>query len=206
MFKNKKNNQNEVNTNDSTNNELNKNVCSEEKPKKSTQREILEWVLVILSALVIAWVIKSYVFVIAKVDGPSMNPTLKHEDRLFLWKLGYEPENGDIIVLQLPGNEPYVKRVIATEGQTVEIDFVTDEVKVDGKVIEEKYILEKNMNEYCGVYGMEKITVPKDHVFVLGDNRNNSKDSRQIGTVPEEYIMGKAMFRIWPFNSFGSLD
>lgn len=178
----------------------------EEKPKKSMQREILEWILVIVSALFIAWVIKSYVFVIAKVDGPSMNPTLKHEDRLFIWQLGYEPENGDIIVLQLPGNEPYVKRVIATEGQTVEINFETDEVKIDGKVLKENYILEKNMGEHCGNIGVEKITVPKDYVYVLGDNRNNSKDSRLIGMVSEEYIMGKALFRIWPLDSFGSLD
>lgn len=175
----------------------------EEAPKKSVQREILEWVVSILIAIVVAYVIKSFVFTIVRVDGPSMQPTLQDNDRLVVWRLWAEPDEGDIVVFQKPGLEPYIKRVIATEGQTVDIDFYTSTVYVDGVALEEDYILEPTK-----LRGNTKfpVTVGKDEVFVLGDNRNNSRDSRDmvVGCVKENEILGEAVLRFWPLSEISA--
>jgi len=168
--------------------------------KKSVQREILEWVVSILVAVVLALFIRQFVFTVVRVDGESMVPTLQHNDRLILWRLGYTPENGDIIVLHQAGHQPYIKRVIANEGQTVDIDFVTHKVYVDGTELEEEYI-----NEPTALRGNMKfpVTVGEDQVFVMGDNRNNSRDSRftDVACVDYDDIMGKAVFRFLPFGN-----
>ena len=168
--------------------------------KKSVQREILEWVVSILVAVVLALFIRQFVFTVVRVDGESMVPTLQHNDRLIVWRLGYTPENGDIIVLHQAGHQPYIKRVIANEGQTVDIDFVTHKVYVDGTELEEEYI-----NEPTALRGNMKfpVTVGEDQVFVMGDNRNNSRDSRftDVACVDYDDIMGKAVFRFLPFGN-----
>lgn len=170
------------------------------------KKEAFDWVFSIAVALVIAMLIRHFVFTIVKVDGPSMNPTLTHGDRLFTRRLMYNPAVGDVIIFRPPNSPstPYVKRIIALEGQTVDIDPATGAVSVDGKVYDEPYIKEPitRMGDMEFPY-----TVPKDCVFVLGDNRNNSHDSRDtdVGAVPEENIIGKAQFRLLPFNTFGSI-
>lgn len=206
-------------------------------------KEIAEWIYTIAIALAVTFLIKGFVFDVVRVDGPSMNPTLVHNDKLIVTKLGYKPNNGDIIILdstykdrmeymetieRTTGKEMnmidkiafrinmpsdlksrykeryYVKRVIALPGQTVDFDD-DGNVLVDGKILEEEY--------YSGVTRATDpsieypLTVEDNMVFVLGDNRSVSKDSRysDVGQIPYEAIMGKAQFRIWPFSSFGGL-
>ncbi|NLZ45734.1 MAG: signal peptidase I [Clostridiales bacterium] len=146
----------------------------------------------------------SFVFKIIIVDGKSMVPTLDSGERLIVSNLGYTPKQKDIIIFNNENKiftKTLVKRIIATEGQTVNIDFNNGIVYVDGKAIAEDYIndLTHLQQDFVG-----EVTVPKDHVFVMGDNRNESKDSRnsEVGFVPVKSIIGKAILRIYPFKFF----
>ena len=179
-----------------------------DEPKKGVLREILDWLICIVVAVAIALVIRNYVFTLVNVSGHSMDPTLNDKDVLYVNRFMYEPEVGDIIVFK-PKNSPdtpYVKRVIALEGQVVEFDYDSGSVIVDGEIIEEDYILEPIDSLHFGNMTYP-YTVPQDHIYALGDNRNNSSDSRltSVGAVSEESIIGKAIFRIIPFGEFGSL-
>ena len=121
--------------------------------------------------------------------------------------VGYTPEKGDVVVLTkdsfLP--VPIVKRVIATEGDTVDINFETGEVSVNGVVQDEPYIAEETFTVFDVDFPQ---TVPENCIFVLGDNRNNSTDSRYsgLGMVDTRYLLGKVLWRIYPLNSFGSVE
>ena len=199
--------------------EENMNNMQTQEPQPDTVnwgKEIFEWVACFAVAIIIALLIKNFVFTLVKVDGASMNPTLSDGDRLFTRVMFYnEPKQGDIVIFNPPisatnkkPNEDiaYVKRVIATEGQVVDINE-NGEVMVDGKVLKEDYISEKinlGLRYSTGVVDFP-FKVPKNTVFVLGDNRNNSHDSRSadIGAVPIDNIIGKAEFRIWPLGQFG---
>lgn len=141
------------------------------------------------------------------VVGESMLPTLEDKDRLICTRLYGELEAGDIVIVTKPNdmNEPLIKRVIATGGQTIDIDSETGYVYVNAKrIYEDDYILE-------GIIpGTEFETefpqvVPLGHVFVMGDNRNNSRDSRfaSVGMVDERYILGRVVYRVWPSDRFG---
>ena len=185
---------------------------TETKEKKSIGQEIFEWVQAIVVALVIAMFLRTYVFTLVDVSGSSMVPTLHNSDKLFVWRLGYQPKVGDIIIFRPAGHEdtPYVKRVIATEGQSVDIQYNQvegyAEVYVDGVKLEEDYINEKI--EYTRIGdGSYPCVVPDECMFVLGDNRNNSSDSRMssVGMVAKESVIGKALVRLWPFNAIGGL-
>ena len=184
----------------------------ETKEKKSLGKEIFEWVQAIVVALVIAMFLRTYIFTLVDVSGSSMVPTLHDRDKLFVWRAGYEPEVGDIVIFRPAGREdtPYVKRVIATEGQSVDIKYNEYEgcadVYVDGKKLEEDYINEKISYSRMGD-GIYPCVVPDDCMFVLGDNRNNSSDSRlsSVGMVTKESVIGKALVRLWPFNAIGGL-
>ena len=183
-------------------------VPADVKPPFNWKKEALDWVTSIAVALIIALLIRRFVFTLVRVDGPSMNPTLTHNDTLFTSRLMYTPKVGDIIIFRPPASPktPYVKRVIATEGQTVDIDPLTGTVTVDGKAYDEPYIAEPIQPSRMG--DMESpFTVPEGTVFVLGDHRNNSHDSRDsdVGAVPVKNIIGKAQFRLLPLSTFGSL-
>jgi signal peptidase I len=171
----------------------------EEVAKKSIGKEILEWIFSIVIAIVIALIIRQFIFTVVKVDGASMQPTLQHNDRLIVWRLGYKPDNGDIIVLHQEGKLPYIKRIIAVEGQTVDINFVTHKVYVDGVELDENYIKEPTMRSGDVQF---PVTVDEGCVFVLGDNRNDSRDSRfsDVGMVKREDILGKTILRFFPFS------
>lgn len=175
-------------------------VKEDKKPEKSAKKEFLEWLQAIVIAVVLALVIRNFVFTVVRVDGQSMEPTYQHGDRLIVWRLGYEPENSDIVVFNPPGeneNIYWIKRVIATEGQHVEIDYNTNAVYVDGEKLDEPYLGEPMFDRG---FPVREVDVPKDCVFVLGDNRNNSKDSRSISAFSKDQIVGKAVLRFWPFN------
>ena len=203
-------------------------------------KEIWEWVYTIAIALIIAMLIKTFLFDVVKVDGSSMFPTLVNNDRLIVTKLGYEPAQGDIIILDstyknreeyfdtlaasegkeelgafskfvkgwtLPSDlkkRYYVKRIIALPGQTV--DLRGGRVYIDGQLLEEPYYDGQTISIDSSVE--YPITVEEDTVFVMGDNRTRSKDSRssELGLVPYDAILGKAKLRIWPIADIGFVD
>ncbi len=181
------------------------------------RKELFDWIQAIVIALVISFLLKNFVLTLAKVQGESMEPTLQHEDRLYVNKLMYEPEKGDVIIFK-PASDPdrpYIKRIIATEGDSVYIDFATGDVYVNDEIIDEPYINETThlMGSYIerlmmnSEYSRENpIVIEKDKLFVMGDNRNASKDSREIGQVPEKEIIGHAIFRFWPLSNISGLD
>ena len=179
----------------------------EKAPAKNPAKEVLDWVISIALAIIIALVIRNYVFVLVKVDGQSMVPTLQHGEYLYTNRFFYKPANGDIVIFTPPNDHrvKYVKRVIATAGQTVVVDGVNHTVTVDGKVLDEPYINEVMMSAGNMEY---PCTVPEGYIFVLGDNRNHSKDSRDrsVGLVPVDNVTGEAVFRLWPLSEFGKID
>ncbi len=202
-FNNNQNNQEEqipkVNSAD------NEPEVAEAPKKKSAAKELIEWVQAIAIAVVLALLVRNFVFTVVKVDGQSMEPTLQHSDRMIVWRLGYEPKAGDIIIFNPPQqskNVYWVKRVIATEGQTVEIDYSTNSIYVDGEKLDEEYLGEA-MRDPMVNYDITEITVPEDCVFAMGDNRNHSTDSRFVGCISEDSIVGKSVVRFWPFTKIG---
>jgi len=184
------------------------NESTEEVTGRNTgmAKDILEWVQAIIIALAIGFIIKTFVFTQVLVDGTSMLPTLENGDRLLIYRFMYTPKAGDVVVFR-PAHDPikpYIKRVIAVEGQSVDIDAETSSVYVDGVLQVEPYILEPLNQAGDTNY---PITVPKDHIFVMGDNRNSSEDSRRsrVGMVKTSTVMGKAVFRWWPLKGIGTI-
>lgn len=171
----------------------------------SLGREILEWLESIVFASVAAIFLFTFIVRLAAVEGHSMEPTLYERDRLVIRTIGYEPEIGDIVVIELPDMDPLIKRIIAMEGQKVDIDFENGVVYRDGTALEEPYTAEPTYREEDVSF---PVTVPEGCVFVMGDNRNHSTDSRDsmVGMVPVEYVIGEAVFRFMPFDSFGILE
>ncbi len=168
---------------------------------------IYDWASALLTALVILIVIMTYCVRQVDVDGSSMMNTLQDNDRVLIAGLNYEPEVGDIVVISHGAelNKTIIKRVIAVGGQTVDIDFETGEVMVDGVVLDEPYILGSTTVSADVEF---PLTVEEGTVFVLGDNRVISKDSRysEVGLIEEENIIGKVVLRIYPFSSFGTVE
>ena len=183
-----------------------------EKQKKTTEKtqqqktDAFDWVQCVVTALLTCILLFIFVGRTVGVVGPSMESTLFEGDRLIISNLFYTPKQGDIVILRKDTfkDEAIVKRVIAVGGQTVNIDFDEGVVYVDGRALVEDYI---NEPTYRPLDFDDEITVPEGSVFVLGDNRNRSNDSRdeRIGCVDVRYIIGKAIWRITPFSSFGSL-
>ena len=170
----------------------------------SLGEEVKDWLISIVVAVVLAFLIRQFVVELYIVDGPSMRPTLQSQQRLVVNKFIYrfrEPEKGEILVFQYPRDpsRDFIKRVIAVPGDTVEIK--DGRVLVNDQVLSEDYILEKTRGDY------PKSTVPQGTVFVMGDNRNNSEDSRfaDVGFVPDALIKGKAVLVFWPVSELKTL-
>ena len=191
----------------------NHNVPSEQQEKtekkKSSLRETVEYAESLAVVFVVMLLIFTFIARPATVDGESMMPTLQNGERLVISNLFYEPTAGDIVVLcgeaDREEGKNLIKRIIAAEGQTIDIDFEAGEVYVDGQKLDEPYILEPT---YLDEGTEFPLTVPEGEIFVMGDNRNGSRDSRSltVGTVKEEYIVGRVLFRFFPFDRFGKIS
>ena len=170
---------------------------------KRHARGVLDWVVVIGVALLVAFVVRTFVLAHFVVDGQSMDTTLHDGDRVFVNKLSYrlhDPNRGDVVVLhEITGaaERDLIKRVIALEGETIEMRSC--EVRIDGEVLDEPYLDENEIGRetLCGG-DFGPIAVPEDHVFVMGDNRDGSQDSRAIGPIDQDDIVGRAFVVFWP--------
>ena len=172
--------------------------------------ESWEWIKAVAVALLLAVVIRYFFFAPIVVDGQSMMPTLEHNDRMIVNKIGYtvgEPDRFDIVVFHAPQNKDYIKRVIGLPGDT--LYYMDDVLYINDEPVEEPYLdkfKEENLNHpFTRDFHLKEVTgvhevVPEGHIFVLGDNRQHSKDSRHIGVVSVEEVVGKANLVFWPFS------
>lgn len=174
----------------------------EQEKQTAKGRDLYEWVQSLVGSVLVVVAIFTFVIRMMGVDGHSMLNTLQHGDRLLVVNsmLYHDYKYGDIVILRKNGvfdDDPIVKRVIAVEGQTVDIDFAEGIVYVDGEALEEDYIWEPT---YTAEGTEFPLTVPEGSIFVMGDNRNGSSDSRdyRLGTVDTRYVIGKAAFLIFP--------
>ncbi len=186
------------------------------KPSFSFKNELFDWLEILITAIILLVVLFSFVFKVVTISGRSMQNTLLHGEKVIISNLGYEPKRGDIVVISRNANNltnsadadtAIIKRIIATEGQVVDIDFQSGTVYVDGVALKEEYT--KSPTNLRGDVDFP-VVVKAGCVFVLGDNRNDSTDSRNSsigdgGMVDTRYILGKALYRIFPLNGFGGL-
>lgn len=180
--------------------------------ERSWMHEIFDWLDAMVISVVAVVVIFTFFFRVVGIKGPSMEQTLFENEKLIITNIGYKPKNGDIVVISQNyknqenlETEPIIKRIIATEFQKVDIDFETGIVYVDDVPLDEsEYLGSPTITSFDMKF---PITVPEDHIFVLGDNRMQSRDSRDsgIGMVDERYILGHAVYRIYPFNRIGRI-
>lgn len=199
-----------------------------ENEKKETGLAVaaFDYVEMFVFAAVFVILLMTLCFRLCRVDGPSMNKTLSHGEKLVVSDLFYTPESGDIIVFHQTNdtrdgvsyedrfNEPIVKRVIATGGQYVKLDFETKKVYVsDDASFDESDLIEESYAYFSGDtwYQNTRVTeyyVPEGYLFVMGDNRNNSADSRspEVGLVDARRVLGKVILRLTPFSSFGKVS
>ncbi len=171
---------------------------------------IYEWCDAVVYALIAIVLLFTLFFKVTTVVGTSMVNTLHERDTLIISKLGYEPENGDIVVIAMDNlyfQEPIVKRIIASGGETVNINFATHEVSVTDvngvtRVLQEDYILSPTATAADVAF---PLTVPQGMLFVMGDNRNGSTDSRdsRVGLIDERQVLGHVVLRVLPIKDFG---
>jgi len=181
-----------------------------EETKKNVKNEIYSWVKALVLALIIAFLVRAFLFSPTVVLGESMSPTLENNDKVIINKIS-DIQRFDIVMFNAPdSNEYYVKRVIGLPGDTVEVR--DDVLYINGEAVDEPYLYEDREDK--GLFGTftadftlqemtGKIKVPEKSIFVLGDNRINSRDSRSFGFVPEESILGEVKFQIYPLDDIG---
>ena len=183
-------------------------IAAEQKKKRQVfWKNYFEWMDALVGAVLLTVVIFAFVGRVATVSGSSMFPTLEDGDMVLLSHLFYQPAQGDVVIVTQPQRpqEPLIKRIIATEGQQVYIDFEQGEVYVDGQLLQEPYVLEPTYEQYDISF---PVTVPQGQVFVMGDNRNNSLDSRssRVGMIDERNLVGKVYYRVAPLDEIGGID
>ena len=198
--------------------------------RHNSRRNAVEWGLVVVGALVVAIVIKTFLFQAFYIPSPSMEPTLKVGDRVLVNKLSYKLHDihrGDIVVFERPSTDvqtvegcdgnpvtitppkndvevhDLIKRVVAVGGDTVESR--SGQLFVNGQPLEEPYLVPDLTTPSFDTYSAQCIRVPKGDVFVLGDNRMNSSASNRFGPIPESLVVGRAFIRVWPLSSIGGV-
>jgi signal peptidase I len=176
-----------------------------DKDKQSGVRNVVEWVVIAGGALLVAFVIKTFLLQAFYIPSLSMAPTLKINDRVLVNKLSYrihDIHRGDVVVFEsVPGDgatKDLIKRVIGLPGETVESQ--DGHILINGRVLKEPYL-----GPSVTTGPLEKITVPPGRYWVMGDNRPNSRDSRFFGAIPKSLIIGRAFVRVWPVNAFSLL-
>ena len=178
----------------------------EERAKPTGLRNVAEWVLIAGGALLVAFIIKTFLLQAFYIPSLSMAPTLKVNDRVLVNKLSYDLHDvhrGDLVVFESPPNEgsqtkDLIKRVIGLPGETVESR--DGQILINGQVLEEPYL-----GPDVTTGPLEKVTVPAEHLWVMGDNRPNSRDSRFFGAIPESLVIGRAFVRVWPVTALSLL-
>ena len=183
-------------------------VAKRKRKMRQRRGDIFDWIESVVLALVTCVLVFTFGVRVVGVEGTSMINTLENGDRLLISNLFYEPEAGDIVVLRKLSfsKDPIVKRIIATEGQVVKMDFERGIVYVDDVALDEPYahleMLPMRALDFNALIDKDigGVVVPEGHIFVLGDNRNGSQDSRDehIGCVDERYVMGRAFLLIYP--------
>ena len=175
--------------------------------EKEPGRGLFEWLQTLMTAVVCMVLLFTFVGRVVRVDGRSMDPTLAHGELLLVWSLGYHPKAGDIVVVNKKtatflDDRAIVKRVIAVGGQSVDIDYASGTVYVDGSPLDEPYI--KETMYFPASYTMSQThwDVPEGQLFLMGDNRNGSTDSRHsgVGSVHRDCLLGRAVAVIWPLD------
>ncbi|MFA8438789.1 signal peptidase I [Pueribacillus sp. YX66] len=170
------------------------------------RNEVFSWIRTILFAVIIAFLIRAFLFTNYIVEGDSMLPTMHHGDRLVVNKLVYklyEPERFDVIVFHATSQADYIKRIIGLPGDHIE--YKNDVLYINGEPYDEPFLDEMKMNgerlthDFTLQQIIGKETVPENTVFVLGDNRRNSTDSRNLGVIPFDQIVGEVNVKYWPF-------
>jgi signal peptidase I len=177
-----------------------------EHQKPSTLRNVVEWVVILVAALLVAFVVKTFLIQAFYIPSPSMVPTLEINDRVLVNKLSYrlhDVHRGDVIVFErLPAEhapiKDLIKRVVAVEGDTIESRGNT--LFVNDQAVDEPYLRTSSFGE-----PVKRMTIPPNRVFVMGDNRGNSSDARVNGPIKESSIVGRVFVRIWPLNRLGFL-
>ena len=182
-----------------------KKTNTEKMPAPNRRRELYDWIQSLMIALIVCVVLFIFFIRVIDVSGTSMVPTLINGDKMLVSDIFYKPRAGDVVVFKsdlYDPNKALVKRIIATEGQVINIDFDKGIVYVDGEPLQEDYIneLPTTKLDFIGPK-----TVPSGCVFVMGDNRNQSTDSRdsQIGMVDERMILGRVYMVIFPMHEIG---
>lgn len=177
--------------------------------EKEPGRGLFEWLQTLMTAVVCIVLLFTFVGRVVRVDGRSMAPTLAHGELLLVWSMGYEPRAGDIVIASKTTAEPLegeavVKRAVALAGQTVELDYGEGRVLVDGQALAE---LEPMALPQKPEMQGTRFQVEADSLFLLGDNRNGSTDSRHewLGAIDEDYILGQAVAVLWPLGRIGLL-
>lgn len=191
-----------------TKQKIDRSSQSSEKQSTNVKKEVISWILTLAISIGIVVLLNTFVVRVMVVDGDSMVDTLHHNDRILTTPLYTELSRGDIVVIHRENDQPLVKRVIAVAGDTIDVDYDTGKVLLNGEAIDEPY-LDVKMQEpnYIGGNTPLPLTVSEGYVFVMGDNRNNSLDSRaqEVGEVPVENVFGKVFFRIWPLDALGTI-
>lgn len=177
----------------------------EENHMAEKNNELIEWVQAIVIAFILSLFIKTFIFEVILVEGCSMKPTLHEKDRIIVTKLNYKlskPDRGEIVIFKNPDDMRlnYIKRVIGIEGDRIKIEDGV--LYVNGEPVIEDYVQEPALQDFY------EQTVPENTIFVLGDNRNESRDSRdpRVGFIPLQNVLGKAKLRIWPLKDFTSFE
>ena len=178
----------------------------EKKPFWTPERkkDARDWIVSLAAVVVIALLVRTFLFTMIRVDGESMRETLQDGDRLFVTVLDVKMhgvERGDVVICHYPNsNANYVKRVVALGGDTIEVR--DGDTYLNGEKLEEDYIVHRSTADYG------PLTVPEGTVFVMGDNRSNSRDSRSgsVGPLGENMIVGRVRFRWWPISAWGTVE